>query len=326
MLPARLRASVEARLGPVRRAEPVGGGCINHAARLDTAAGPVFLKHNAAAPPGLFAAEADGLRALRAAAAGHLRVPEVLAVHDVESGARGSDDSDSGDSALGDRSSDASDSDDGAPAWIALEWLDPAPRARDFSERLGRGLAHLHHARPNGRWGWERANFIGSLPQSNDPPSSDPSTTWAGFWRDRRLAPQLDLARASGRLPASEREWERLFDRLPDLLSAGDDDGPSLVHGDLWSGNVVSAAGEPGIVDPAVYRGHREVDLAMAELFGGFDAPFFAAYREAWPQAPGYREVRRGVYQFYYLLVHVNLFGGGYGAQTASTLRQVLAV
>ena len=299
MIPPPLRASVEARLGAIRDARPVGGGCINHAMRIETAAGPVFFKHNEDSSPGMFAAEADGLCALRAVADGALRVPDVLAVHDA---------------------AESVDAADGAPAWIALEWLEPGPRDPGFSEKLGRGLAHLHRSRQAGRWGWERANFIGSLHQSNEPTAS-----WAGFWRDRRLAPQLDLARRNGRLPATEGEWERLIDRLPDLLDAGEVDGPSLLHGDLWSGNVVSAAGEPGIVDPAVHRGHREVDLAMAELFGGFDAAFHAAYREALPLAPGYREARRGVYQLYYLLVHVNLFGGGYVAQTAGVLRQVLA-
>ena len=98
------------------------------------------------------------------------------------------------------------------------------------------------------------------------------------------------------------------------------------MHGDLWSGNVLATrGGEPAIFDPAVYRGHREVDLAMAELFGGFPAGFLEAYREAWPLKPGYAEVRRGAYQLYYLLVHVVLFGGGYAARTASALREVLS-
>ena len=319
-----LRAAVERALGPIRAVEPVGGGCINHATRLELAGGPVFLKYNADSIPGMFAAEADGLRALRSAA-DTLRVPEVLAVADsgdADSVDQGSAGRDSGGDSIGSDIDpvDSVDRRGGAPAWIALEWLEPGPRGRGFGERLGRGLAALHRSGPAGRWGWERANFIGSLPQGNAPAAS-----WAEFWRDRRLSPQLDLARRAGRLPATEAEWERLFGRLSDLLAPGEEDGPSLLHGDLWSGNVVSAAGEPGIVDPAVYGGHREVDLAMAELFGGFDAAFHAAYREAWPLQPGYREARRGVYQLYYLLVHVNLFGGGYAAQTAAVLRRVLS-
>jgi fructosamine-3-kinase len=290
-LPDALRSSVERALGSILWVHPVSGGSISSAWRVETADGTAFLKHHASAPLEMFAAEADGLHALRSAVGGDLRVPDVLAI--------GVD---------GDRG-----------GWIALEWLEPASPRKDHGERLGRGLAALHR---NGGWGWgwERDNWIGSLPQENHPAAS-----WPGFWRDRRLAPQLDLARRAGRLPGPEEEWERLFDHLPELLKAGDEDGPSLLHGDLWSGNALSTTAGPAIIDPAVYRGHREADLAMAELFGGFGARFFAAYGEAWPLRPGYREHRRGIYQLYYLLVHVNLFGGGYAAQTAEVLRRVPA-
>jgi protein-ribulosamine 3-kinase len=160
MIPDPLRRALEARLGPVRGASPVGGGCINHGARVMTADGPVFVKHNAAAPPRLFAAEARGLEALRAAAES-LVVPRVLAWAEAEGG---------------------------APAWLALEWLEPAPRAPDFAERLGRGLAELHgrSVEDEDRWGWDQDNFIGSLPQENGP-----MRDWAAFWRMRRLQPQL---------------------------------------------------------------------------------------------------------------------------------------
>lgn len=285
-LPDAVRAEVEGALGPILRIIPVAGGCISETYRIETGDGPIFLKHHPKAPAGMFAAEADGLRALAMAAAGALRVPAVLAMDGAGDGAR----------------------------WIALEWLEPGARGPGFGERLGRGLAALHRA-SGGGWGWTRANFIGPLPQDNRP-----TTTWAELWRDRRLAPQLAMARDAG--PA--REWDRLLNRLPELLAPAEEDGASLLHGDLWSGNVLSAAGEPALIDPAVYRGHREVDLAMAELFGGFDTRFHAAYREAWPLLPGYAEVRRPIYQLYYLLVHVNLFGGGYGAQTAAMLRQAL--
>lgn len=288
-LPDSVRAAAERVLGAIRSIRPVGGGCISHGCRVETASGSVFLKHNAAAPAGMFAAEADGLRALRAAAGGHLRVPSVLAL--------GGADGDGG-------------------GWIALEWLEPASPGRDHGELLARGLAAIHRA--TGGWGWERDNWIGSLPEANRP-----AADWPGFWRDHRLTPQLDLARRARRLPGTEAEWERLFDHLPDLLAAGDEDGPSLLHGDLWSGNALSTVDGPAVIDPAVYRGHREVDLAMAELFGGFDRAFFAAYHEAWPLSPGV-DRRRAIYQLYYLLVHVNLFGGGYVARTAETLRQAL--
>ena len=290
-LPDAIRGKVERSLGSILSAHPVSGGSISHAWRVETADGTAFLKHHASAPLEMFAAEADGLSALRSAVGGGLRVPHVLAIG-VDGGPGG---------------------------WIALEWLEPAPPRKDHGERLGRGLAALHRS-SGGGWGWERGNWIGSLPQENDPAAS-----WPEFWRDRRLAPQLALARRSGRFPGAQIEWERLFDRLPDLLKAGDEDGPSLVHGDLWSGNALATDAGPAIIDPAVYRGHREADLAIAELFGGFGARFFAAYGEAWPLRPGYRECRRGIYQLYYLLVHVNLFGGGYVSQTAEVLRRVPA-
>ena len=283
MLPEPLRRSLEAHFGRVGEVRAVSGGSINQAARVEGADGPFFLKYSADAPPGIFAAEARGLEALAASGCG-LVVPRVLAL--------GED-------------------------WLALEWLEPAPRAAGFGERLGRGLAALH--RSGGTWGWDEANFIGSLPQEN----AVVAGSWADFWWTRRLEPQLRRARTVGRLPARDADWERLRDALPTLLAPAESDGPSLLHGDLWSGNVMSAAHGPALVDPAVYRGHREVDLAMSELFGGFSADFYAAYNEAWPLRPGYREKRCGVYQLYYLLVHVNLFGGAYGAQTAEVLRRV---
>ncbi len=292
MLPEPVRRSVEAVLGSVRGDRPVGGGCISPSARLELAGGPVFLKYHSGAPSELFAVEAGGLDALRAAGSG-LRIPEVLALGEAE---------------------------EGGFVWLALEWLEPSGAAAGYGERLGAGLAALHGT-DGGRWGWERDGFIGSLPQANEP-----TRRWAEFWRDRRLRPQLELARRAGIRPGGEAEWERLFAALPALLDgSAEADGASLLHGDLWSGNVLAVGkGEPALVDPAAYRGHREVDLAMAELFGGFAPGFHAAYRESRPLLPGYEEGRRDVYQLYYLLVHVNLFGGGYVSRTASALRRVL--
>lgn len=294
-LPASVRRRVEERFGPVTAIEPVGGGSISAALRIDLPGGPTFLKHNASAPGGFFPAEAAGLAALRERADGSLRIPEVRTVFD----------------AVGEGAA-------GEPSWIVLEWLEPGPRGAGFGERLGRGLATLH-APVAGGWGWEADNFIGELPQENAAAGG-----WAVFWRDRRLEPQLRLARDAGRMPGRAAEWDALLASLDDVLAPGDAEGPSLLHGDLWSGNVLAVGGEPALVDPAVYRGHREVDLAMADLFGGMDAAAHAAYRETRPLAPGYAEVRRPVYQLFYLLVHVNLFGGGYVDRSAGTLRTAL--
>ncbi|HEX6751832.1 MAG TPA: fructosamine kinase family protein [Longimicrobium sp.] len=316
-LPAAVHAAVERRVGAIRSVSPVGGGCISETYRVETGDGAIFLKHHPAAPDGFFAAEADGLRALRAAAGDALRIPAVVAIDDGDDASRGDVEN-----AEEDGGTSASPRLRVSPGgcWIALEWLEPGQRGRDFGERLGRGLAALHRAGVAGGWGWERSNFIGALPQENES-----AATWAEFWRDRRLLPQLRLAAEAGRDTGPRGEWDRLFARLPWLLADVGHDAPSLLHGDLWGGNVLSASGDPALIDPAVYRGHREVDLAMTELFGGFDPRFYGAYAEAWPLRPGYREIRRDIYQLYYLLAHVTLFGGGYGAQTLATLRRVLA-
>jgi fructosamine-3-kinase len=295
-LPDAVRRRVEQRVGPVRVLSAIGGGSINTSLRVEVGGRPAFLKHNASAPPGFFPAEARGLDGLRAVPGGP-RMPHVLAVFDAaEEGA------------------------EGEPSWLLLEWIERGRRGPAFDERLGDAVAALH-APAQGGWGWSEDNFIGALPQRNAA-----TDTWAEFWRDRRLQPQLRLARDHGRMPGTEDEWDRLFAALPDALSMAADDGPSLLHGDLWSGNVLAdETGRPALVDPAAYRGHREVDLAMADLFGGFGDGFHAAYAEARPLRDGYGDVRRPIYQLFYLLVHVNLFGGGYVARTASTLRRALA-
>ena len=149
---------------------------------------------------------------------------------------------------------------------------------------------------------------------------------WAtprSFWRSRRLEPQLRRALDAGAFSQQRGEWDRLLAMLPQLLAPAEEDGPSLLHGDLWHGNVLCTRTGPALIDPAVYRGHREVDLAMARLFGGFDPRFFAAYHEVRPLLPGW-QARLPVYQLYFLLVHVNLFGGAYVQQTAGLLSRCL--
>ena len=142
------------------------------------------------------------------------------------------------------------------------------------------------------------------------------------FYRDERLGAQRDLARQRGHLP---RERARLLDRLIERLDEWIDERhvqPSLLHGDLWGGNwMVALDGQPVLIDPAVYFGDREADLAMTSLFGGFPPDFYSAYNEVFPFAPGYRE-RQPLYQLYYLLVHLNLFGESYGPRVDGILRQ----
>jgi fructosamine-3-kinase len=267
----------------VRSAERLSGGDINDAFAVElTDRRRMFVKANAAAPPGMFQAEARGLAWLESANA--LAIPDVLAV--------GGDD---------------------GPAFLALELVEPGPRRPRFDEELGRGLAALHGAAPR-TFGLDHDNFIGSLPQSNRP-----SARWADFYRSERLGAQLALAVARGRASSGmQRGFERLFARLDALL--GPEEPPARLHGDLWGGNLhVTAAGAPCLIDPAAYGGHREIDLAMMRLFGGFSERVFAAYAEAHPLSPGHAE-RVALYQLYPLMVHVNLFGGGYARSVERTL------
>ena len=265
------------------------GGCIHRSVRLSTDMGEsFFLKWSPDPGEDAFLAEADGLEAL--AASRGPTVPEVIGYSPPAE----------------------------TPAWLLLEYVSHGRPSPDYWEALGQGLADLHGIRPD-PYGWERPNYIGSLPQANDV-----TDDWEVFWWTRRLLPQLTLAREENRLPGRRDEWELLESRLPGLLPV-DTLGPSLLHGDLWSGNVFPGpSGQPILVDPAVYRGHAEVDLAMTELFGGFPASFYSAYEAVRPLAGGYREIRRPLYQLYPLLVHVNLFGRSYLDSTCRALRQVL--
>jgi fructosamine-3-kinase len=280
-----LRARIEAELGQrVAGVTRVSGGDINDAFELRLADGQsVFLKTNRHAPAAMFAAEARGLEFLEQAQA--LRIPKRLAV-----------------SAAGER-----------PSFLLLEFIRSAQPRRSFDDELGRGLARLHRAGAPS-FGFPEPNFIGRLAQSNRE-----HPTWPEFYRAERLEPQLRLAIDEGRAPvALARDFERLFQRLPELVGVAEP--PARLHGDLWGGNLhVDEQGAPCLIDPAAYGGQREVDLAMMQLFGGFGARVFAAYAEAFPLSPGHRE-RVPLYQLYPLLVHVNLFGGSYLASVQRAL------
>jgi fructosamine-3-kinase len=190
-------------------------------------------------------------------------------------------------------------------AYLLLEFLE-LKKGGDFAE-LGRMLARSHK-QAGSRFGWHRDNFIGSTPQANGWKDD-----WAEFWLERRLRPQIELAGRNG------------FDfELPPLnVLEGHRPQPSLLHGDLWSGNAGFTAQGPVVFDPAVYYGDREADLAMTELFGGFPAEFYRGYNEAFPLQEGY-ERRKPLYSLYHLLNHLNLFGAGYLGQVKSTLRLLL--
>lgn len=263
-------------------ARPIFGGDINQAAQITCGTALYFVKWHTQSPPRMFPAEAQGLRLM--AATGAIRIPAVIA---------------------------QGDADDTCPAFLVLEWIETGSKHRGSTmESFGAQLAAMHrHTAP--QHGLDDDNFIGRLPQPNTPAAS-----WAEFYRDQRVGSQMEIARKLGRLPKRREDLlTRLMDRLPDMLA--DDIPASLIHGDLWGGNyLVDTAGNAVLIDPAVCYGHREMDLAMSELFGGFSADFYRAYFAAYP-APGYDE-RRALYQLYYILAHLNLFGESYGSRVDS--------
>ena len=267
------------------QAQALGGGCINAAYRFADGARSYFVKLNEADLLEMFEAEAEGLREL--AQTGTVRVPEPLC-WGVAAG----------------------------QAYIVMEYLELGGSA-DMAT-FGRQLAAMHRATQE-RFGWHRDNTIGSTPQPNTPDAD-----WVRFWRERRLGFQLDLAARHGHRGALQRKGGALMERFPALFTDHTPE-PSLLHGDLWSGNYAALRdGTPVILDPATYYGDREADLAMTELFGSFGARFYAAYNEAWPLDAGYA-VRKTFYNLYHVLNHLNLFGGGYGGQAERMMDRLLA-
>lgn len=293
MEPALRRALAEAlaardgRPAEVVAARPVAGGCIHDARLVELADGRrLFVKSDSGVPDDLFAREAEGLAAL--AAPGVLRVPR-----------------------------DPLPGRAGGTLFLVMEAISAGRPGPGFFAGFGRRLAALHRATAGRRFGFAHDNYLGGTPQPN--PWSDDG---AAFFRDQRLGHQLRLARRRGR---SDPELDRLGDRLLDRLHRWLDlpgEPACLLHGDLWSGNFLADdAGAPALVDPAAHYGHREADLAMTRLFGGFSPAFHAAYDEAWPLAAGHPE-RLPLYQLYHLLNHLNLFGAGYRAQCLAILRR----
>jgi len=204
-----------------------------------------------------------------------------------------------------------------AVAFLALEHMARTAPALDHDDRLGDGLAALHAAGAPG-FGYVHDNWIGSLPQSNRT-----HETWSAFYAEARVLPLVRRAIDDGRAPAS---WAALADRLAASLPelAGPPEPPARLHGDLWSGNVITdSRGQPVLIDPAVYGGHREVDLAMLALFGGLSTRVVAAYEARTPLAAGWR-ARTRLWQIYPLLVHTLLFRGSYLDAAEAAMRAYL--
>ena len=297
MLPPDLHLQIEDRLGvTVESVSPVSGGCISHTGKIVTSGGTFFAKWGEASVARTYVPEMEGLNRLRAAC-GIIRIPEVIEIVVLESGA----------------------------GLLLMEWIDVVSPTHECWAEMGRGLAEMHRTGQEDLddvvpgYGFGANNFIGGTLQTNDWKKS-----WPGFFADCRLMPQWEAASRAGLL---KQDWDPMFseiiDHLPDMLPASPI--PSLVHGDLWTGNVLSdSAGRPVLIDPAVYYGHAEVDLAMTRLFGRFLEAFYRAYDEASARVPSDGHVRHQVYDLYHLLNHLNLFGTGYQSSVESTMRSLL--
>lgn len=267
----------------VLTSSPVGGGCINECVKLQTNIGIFFAKWNGAKRfPGMMEAEAKGLELLRSARA--IRIPEVIRVGE-----------------------------EGGNQYLVLEWMESKGRNRDFWWKFGVGLAQLHK-NTTSAFGLDHDNYIGSLPQRNRQHSS-----WEDFFIRERLEPMVRLARNDQRIGSSaSKAFDRFFSKVGALFPK---EPPALLHGDLWSGNFLETGGDPVLVDPAVYYGHREVDLAMTRLFGGFPPELYESYHREYQLENGW-ERRLDLYNLYPLMVHVNLFGGSYWNQAEAILKQ----
>jgi fructosamine-3-kinase len=293
MLPSSLLSKLTEILdGPPQEIRPVGGGGISQAVQVQAGERSALVKWHARPPvpldgwPDMFEAEARGLGLLASSCT--LRVPAVLGYGTSQAG---------------------------RPAFIVMEWVQPGSGDRATAgQLLGRGLAALQRITADA-YGLDHGNYCGATPQDNRWNSS-----WIEFYGQRRLGFQMDLAGQRGRMPGQRRQrLERLIARLGEWIDEGAC-RPSLLHGDLWGGNwLVDSAGQPVLIDPAVYYGDREAELAMCRLFGGFPATFYQAYDAAWPPAAG-RGERVALYQLYHVLNHLNLFGEGYGGQVDAIL------
>lgn len=266
----------------VTSVSPVTGGDIATAYRLETPGGPLFAKTHPAPMPALFEREAAGLRALRNTRT--IAIPEVVREH---------------------------------PMGLVLEWIDVGHRTAASEPDLGRRLAALHAVTGPHFGALSDDGTTGYL--GSQPVDLTPTNDWIEFFVERRLRPLVRRAVDLGRIdPGALAHVDRLA--LDGTARCGPPEGPSLLHGDLWAGNrLVDTAGTNWLIDPATYWGHREMDLAMMELFGGFGAAVFDAYVESFPLADGWRD-RIGWYQLPPLLVHAILFGGSYGAAAMAVL------
>ncbi|MBW8331089.1 MAG: fructosamine kinase family protein [Prolixibacteraceae bacterium] len=257
----------------------VGGGCINHSVKVNTSVGDFFLKWNAECPPDLFLKEAAGLEEMQSVDNPYLMIPKVIWSREA----------------------------DELPGLLLLEYLQPAATISGFDERLGRGIARLH-SKTASNYGFHHSNYCGTTIQDNTWTNS-----WPEFYAQRRIWNLVQQINSSRGLSSGElKVYERLVEKMPQLLFHPTI--PSLIHGDLWSGNYMYTSNGPALIDPACYYADREMELGMMQLFGGFSPAVWKAYQEEYPLPEGWQK-RIPLYQLYHILNHHLLFGGSYGRQ-----------
>ncbi|MEM9400330.1 MAG: fructosamine kinase family protein [Verrucomicrobiota bacterium] len=269
----------------INNKQSIAGGCINEAYIISSESGKSFFtKLNKTSLLSMFEAEFDALKIIDETKT--IRVPKPVAVGNSEN-----------------------------KSFIVLEYIRMGSNTSPECQKLmGQRLA-LMHKQTGKQFGWFCNNTIGSTPQINTPCSD-----WIEFYTRDRLAFQFSLAREKGLRIDGE---EKLYDKISDFFEDYDPE-PSLLHGDLWSGNASSdEKGEPVIYDPATYYGDRETDLAFTEMFGGFTQDFYQAYTSEYPIDPGFN-IRKELYNLYHVLNHYNLFGGGYGTQASNMVNHLL--
>lgn len=279
--------------GRVLDIAPVSGGCISQASRVVVDTGNAtprtwFVKSNEADFMENFRCESEGLR--RIADTGAIRVPVPIATGEAD-----------------------------GRAWLVIDWVETRRAERDFFPTFGEQLAALHRSTHGAAIGLDHDNFLGAARQPNRATDS-----WVEFVAVRRLGFQLRWGVDNGRIDNALRQSvEELIRRLPEVLK-GRDEPTSLLHGDLWSGNYLTAGdGQPVLIDPAIYRGCREAEFGMLRLFGNCPESFYQAYLTAWPLPDGWQR-RTQVYVLYHLLNHLNLFGGSYADSCHRTAAEIL--
>lgn len=264
---------------------PVKGGDINDTYRIESFENKYFLKLNTAHNfPQLFEKEAKGLETI--AKTGLFITPKVIK-HGIT---------------------------DNDFQYLVLEWIERGTATFDGWKQLGQRLAQFHQI-SNTQFGWNEDNYIAIILQPNQFKDK-----WEDFYANNRILPMIKLLADKKIINSKEiTAAERL---CLDLINIFPDEKPALIHGDLWNGNVhPTIDGNLSLIDPAIYYGHREMDLAMADLFGGFDETFFDAYNEIYPLAPNFNE-RKSIAQLFPLLVHALLFEGYYVKDVKAILKK----